>query len=367
MKIAFYNSTHLTFMSGAEVVLINMLPLIVQSGHSVTLYMTSMCRNPMNQHVVEHLASTGVNVIELASFKLPLSGSHIPTGLLLEYGKKYDYLYAYNGFAFQDLAGLLASKIFGSRFILGIIAPTITGYWLHDLYQKTMARIIAHHADSIHVLNKQDQKSYAVINNKTFFLGLGIKKEIIVSRIPREKVDSDVLKIVFAGRLSRQKNILKLLSVIERMAQERAVKFYICGNGEYLDLVKDYSIRLPNLTFVGHENKDLSQVFADKHVFLNLSDFETFCLAILEALANGLPVIATATDGICTDYGSDTLYRSLPIDASVDEIVDAIYAILHLFKKNPDEYLKYANRALLFARKFCWETITNTFLNQLAS
>jgi len=362
MKIAFYNPTHLTFLSGAEIVLLNMLPLIVEEGHEVTLYMTSLEEVPANSSVVKELKNTGVKIIQLKSFSLPLSGSPIPVGFLLQLGARYDFFYVFNGFAFQDFFGLILSKIFRAKFVYGIIAPMMTRYHLHNIYQSTVAKLIIRKADMVHTLNRDDCESLGLINKKVFFVGFGLKKEFLLHDVPEERLKSKALNVIFVGRLCEQKGVLRLLKVIEQMSGNIAIKFFICGDGEYRTMVEEYSAKLPNLTYLGFAHKKLSEVFKDKHVFLNLSKYETFCLTVLEALANGLPVIATATSGVCKDYGDDMLFAKISNDSQINEIKAAIERMASIFKNQKDEYNKMAKRAIKKASFFVWEDMTSSFI-----
>lgn len=103
------------------------------------------------------------------------------------------------------------------------------------------------------------------------------------------------------GRLAPEKGIDVLLDAfaqVERRLGADAVKLVVAGAGPSLDGLKK---RAPsNVTFLGNldRQRELPALYASADAFLFASITETLGLVVLEAMAAGLPVIATPAGGV---------------------------------------------------------------------
>ncbi|BDZ80927.1 glycosyltransferase [Claveliimonas bilis] len=107
--------------------------------------------------------------------------------------------------------------------------------------------------------------------------------------------------IVYIGRLSYQKNPERMLKLFNSIIiQEPAVKIGIVGTGEYLDKCKRY-IREKgiddNVKFLGFMENPL-KVLKDAKVMVMTSRYEGTPMTALEAMALGIPIVSTPTDGM---------------------------------------------------------------------
>lgn len=100
-------------------------------------------------------------------------------------------------------------------------------------------------------------------------------------------------KLVYVGRLDAKKNLEFLLNVCSCF--QFSYELCLAGTGEpkYVQQLHALSGRI-NVTFYGHLPHDgLSDFLADADLFLYPSETENFGQAIGEALAHGVPVIAS--------------------------------------------------------------------------
>lgn len=67
---------------------------------------------------------------------------------------------------------------------------------------------------------------------------------------------------------------------------------------------RQQKISLPNVTIVQNTPDMANDVYANSKVVLMPSTYETFGLVAAEAIANGIPVIATPTDGLVENLGN---------------------------------------------------------------
>ena len=95
----------------------------------------------------------------------------------------------------------------------------------------------------------------------------------------------------YMGRLAPEKQV-HLLTHLHAM---NGVRVVVVGDGPSAERLR---ARLPGATFLGHKSgAELSEVLASFDVFVHTGMNETFCQAIQEALAAGVPVVTPAMGG----------------------------------------------------------------------
>jgi len=109
--------------------------------------------------------------------------------------------------------------------------------------------------------------------------------------------------ILFAGRLRTRKAVAVLLEAFARLRSEQpTATLVIAGDGEQRVALEAHARRLEvsgTVRFAGSQPRDaMAEWYAGADVFCLPSLYEGFPLAILEAMAAGLPVVATAVAGI---------------------------------------------------------------------
>jgi glycosyltransferase involved in cell wall biosynthesis len=121
---------------------------------------------------------------------------------------------------------------------------------------------------------------------------------------PNRVRDGDGTSVLFAGRCyPDQKGLEVLMHAVSQLPREMAVHLRIVGEdwGGYA-VVRDLARRLgieDRVTLVGMlERSQLLDEFRRADVFVLPSLFDSFPIAILEAMAAGLPVIATRVGGV---------------------------------------------------------------------
>jgi glycosyltransferase involved in cell wall biosynthesis len=130
----------------------------------------------------------------------------------------------------------------------------------------------------------------------------------------RKELDlpEDAFVVGGVGRLVPQKNFKAFLEVAAVvLSANPKVLFMIAGSGPLENELKQLAAALgisERVCFLGHVS-ERSRLYHALDMLLMPSDFEGTPMALLEAMASGLPVVASAVDGIaevCTD-GQDAL------------------------------------------------------------
>lgn len=99
------------------------------------------------------------------------------------------------------------------------------------------------------------------------------------------------LLVGFVGRLAPEKEVDRLVA----LAGMDGIRVVVVGDGPELAGLRD---RIPGAAFLGALYGDeLSAAYASLDVFVHTGPYETFCQAIQEAMASGLPVLAPEAGG----------------------------------------------------------------------
>ncbi len=102
--------------------------------------------------------------------------------------------------------------------------------------------------------------------------------------------DGEVI-VGYVGRLAPEKQVERLVP----LAGVRGVRVVVVGDGPSRAGLQR---RMPRASFVGFRTgDDLASIVASLDVFVHPGSYETFCQAVQEALAAGVPVVAPAAGG----------------------------------------------------------------------
>jgi glycosyltransferase involved in cell wall biosynthesis len=128
------------------------------------------------------------------------------------------------------------------------------------------------------------------------------------------------------GRLAAQKGQRYLLEAAPAvLAAHPDARFVIVGDGERRDELEELARGLP-VTFTGQRD-DVPDLLASFDVFACPSLFEGLCLAVVEAQAAGVPVVATPVGGIRDTVADGETGLSVPV-ADGDALARAIIRLL---------------------------------------
>ena len=153
---------------------------------------------------------------------------------------------------------------------------------------------------------------------------------------PRTQVPAR-LSVLFLTSVQYRKGIFTLLEAFEQVAREMPeVELVIAGEGPALPEVQRRALAMPGckITFPGKVEHDQVPAFMRRHsVYCLPSIGEPFGMTILEAMASGLPVVATRAGGV-PDLVSDLGGRLVP-PRDAASLAQALLSIL----RAPDRQL----------------------------
>jgi glycosyltransferase involved in cell wall biosynthesis len=114
---------------------------------------------------------------------------------------------------------------------------------------------------------------------------------------------ADIPLLLYVGRLDREKNLALLLEAFERVAAGHpTVELVLVGRGTWESALRRQAARLPSGSRVrfagGVPHEAVVRYYQAADLFVFASTTETQGLAVLEAMAVGLPVVAVRASGV---------------------------------------------------------------------
>lgn len=169
----------------------------------------------------------------------------------------------------------------------------------------------------------------------------------------------DVRLLLYAGRISPEKNTDLLLDALEAVSANSPIEYrlLIAGGGPAAEkLAEKASKRAPGkVVMIGHvTDKDkLADLFANCDVFIHPNPREPFGITPLEAMASGLPVVAPNSGGLLS-YANDTnSWLSAPDGPSFAASIRSVF----------DDAVLRGQRVeagVATARRYDWESSTDS-------
>jgi len=201
--------------------------------------------------------------------------------------------YDSRGLSLKSIAYLLAG--FKAKHILWVSRSSFEGYCFHKLFEKKSS-ILFNIIDLKQVYEKRDQDS------KQYYYDM-----------------------IYIGRLTFQKNPQRLMQLCALAKQQKPdIKMAVVGTGELEEETKALCAELgitENVDFLGFQSNPMKMLSCSKCLILP-SRWEGTPMCALEAMALGVPVVSTPTDGLVDliDEGENG-FLSDEDDVLVDSVI----------------------------------------------
>ena len=238
------------------------------------------------------------------------------------------------------------------------------GYQKKQVYLSLVERANLNESRSLHFTTEQEQKEASNLNLKcpSFILPHGVS---IPPKIPDAKtqlrqqleVAENEPIILFLSRLHQKKGLEYLIPALGKLT-DKSFTFVLAGNGdseyetEVEKLLHIHNIypRTRRVGFVQGEYKNLLLQGAD--IFALTSYSENFGLAVLEALAAGIPALVTPGVALAT------MLKQERIGYVTDLNIDAITSSIEYCLNNLPELKEKGDRACqVVVKKYTWDSI----------
>ena len=277
---------------------------LVSLGVNVTVYTTDPSGRLPKREVLNNL--------EVFRFRAlaPRGAYYLPFGLYkaLKKLKDVSLIHAHDYQAFPALISALAKNQNRRPLIFTPHFHPIAGSWfrsmLKTIYHRSFGCLMFERADAVitvSIYEKVFLEKVFKIKGKVSYIPNGIDIETF-RRLGRPYRTYDKI-VVYVGRLEKYKRIDLLIRAFRRVIKRVPhAQMLVIGDGscrnKLLRLVGRLELK-NHVRFLGFVPRmKLLELYAKATVFVMPSRYEAFSLSLVEAMASGLPVIATRVGGM---------------------------------------------------------------------
>lgn len=206
-------------------------------------------------------------------------------------------------------------------------------------YRKLVVPYLEKHIDAWFFLSQEEKEIIRQYNtrlaNKIFITSNIVDPERSVASLEFRKkysLDTEKFKVLFVGRIVREKGVFSLLQSIPLLDCKEDCLFFFVGDGPDMTALKDLSEQLklsPYTRFLGYiPDTECDHFYANVDILAFPTFFnEGFPMALFKSVAAGLPVITTqiraAKDHLSAP--DNVLWVEGESPESVAEAIDALY------------------------------------------
>ena len=375
MNIAFFTDSYLPNVDGVVTSICNYRKELESRGHKVYVFSPGSKQQKENNKDPRVYYFTSTSFKPYPDYRIALFNFLAPVKLIKEYG--IDIIHSH-GIATTGLAAIRSSQKLGIPAVATFhtIVPNASHYItsnqqlqtvVHNIAWKYLTWYYSHYKKVIApsnfakgLLEERGVKNIVVhpsgINFNRYDTVFNSGGNEDVRKMFKIKKDEKI--IIFIGRIALEKNLEEIVEASPTLLNKiPKLKIIIVGKGpaleHYKELVKKKGMEQYFL-FTGYLEDDvLIKVYSVADVFVFPSKFDTQGLAVIEALATGVPAIVKENSAVSEyiENGKNGFVYSNNFDL-VENIVKAI--------KNKNDMKKNANMS---AKKFDIKETTEQLLN----
>lgn len=228
-------------------------------------------------------------------------------------------------------------------------------------------RWLARYTDALITINQEDyqlaKKKFKLRNNgKVYYVpGVGIDPTLYRieenTRVEKRRElglqDKDVAAISMGDLIDRKNYAVAIRAIAQ--AKNSALQYYICGKGPEEENLKALAQELGvsrQIHFLGYRS-DIKELLATADVFLFTTKQEGLARSMMEAMASGLPCVASRIRGntdLIQEAKGGFLCETMDVAAYAEK--------LNCLARNPELREKMGRNNLFAIRKFSIETVT---------
>lgn len=275
--------------------------------------------------------------------------------------KPEDTVHLHIAQAFTPEVVWLASKMRGFHYVAHVhldVPPSGWAGFLLRIYKPLILGKVLRDAHGVAVFTNEQKKvlgkRYHLEVANVHVIPNGVSSEFF---IPKRRNMHKKPRLLFVGRLSYQKNLKQLLDALNGVSEQFITT--IVGDGELKQELKAYAkeLKLKNITFAGFASGETLRNYYDQaDVFVLPSEREGMPLVLLEAMAAGLPIVATRVtgnkdvvkhrkNGLLVPYGNAMALRTALVKLAADKPL----------------YRTMSRTTLAMAQTFTWTAVRERF------
>jgi len=349
IQVASYYPPHL---GGMENVAAQIAEVFVDKGYAVSVY-TSDIGYSRNAVISSKSQVHYLKAIEFA---------HTPIIFTLFFRllalPRHSLIHLHVAQAFSPEIVYLISKVRGIPYIAHIhldVDPSGPFGFLLGTYKKLFLKRVLKSAAKI-ICQTEPQKKliaakYALPLESIVVIPNGVAETYFIGKKTRENT---VPHLLFVGRLAAQKNLSMLIEAVSQM--QTSVFLDIVGEGELREdieaLIQKYELH--NVKLHGKKTgKDLIEHYQSADIFVLPSLKEGVSLSMLEALAAGLPVVASDSPEMRPILDECGVLIEDPTATNYAKALDALLS-------NRDTMNHLSTLSVQKARSYSWENVLDS-------
>lgn len=225
--------------------------------------------------------------------------------------------------------------------------------WLFLSYKRWILSGVLRSAARVIVLSEEQaeflQRVHRVARERIVIIPNGVGPEFF--REARALPDhGGPFRLLFVGRMSHQKNVARLVRALAQVKEP--VELVIVGDGEDRSMLEGLvaQLELSNVRMVGPQRgSDLLDWYQWADAFVLASNKEGMPLVLLEAMASGLPIVATDVPGISDTVGDDGLLAE-PDPTALAEAIGRVAS-------DPVLWQELARRSSGRSQRYTWTAV----------
>ncbi|MCR2045373.1 glycosyltransferase [Anaerosalibacter massiliensis] len=344
---------------GAEILIKESLPIMKSKGIDTDLLVLSSKNNILE----DELKSKGINVYKTGVDKIY---SPKQAFKIREYINKYDIVHTHlvQGQYWTAFAKMLSNS---KTPLVTTEHSTSNNRRKHKLF-KISDKIVYNKHNKIICISKAANENLVEwmpsIKSKvtTIYNGINLGKFEDISAYSRKELlkevenPKDLNLILMVGRLSKPKDHKTLIRALQRLPEKFHLIFIGTGSLEddLISLSKELGLS-HRVHFLGYRN-DINRIMKTVDIYVQSSYWEGFGIAALEAMASGIPVIASDVPGLSEVVkGGGVLFPK----GDFNFLANIIEEICISEKR----YTDIAKRCKLKSEKFSIEEMINQYIN----
>ncbi len=368
MNILQVTSSYLPVRGGMENVVASVSSELVRRGHEVTVLTTDLYSDTQ---LVKEEVLDGVRVIRCKNAHFAFGYGFSPEFRRELHGVwsafQVAHVHGYNRFASEYALYYLRNRL-PTVFTAHGFIHTGSAHPLKQLHERTLGKVVRF-ADACTALSPEDRSYFikqGVTPEKIFDVPNGVDIKRFTS--PAKPAEISALRhkwgvkpaervVLFVGRVHQSKGLSFLVQAMTRLPRVRLV--IVGKDAGYAStvarLAKEYGV-FQRLVLAGSVSEDmLPAVFQSADVFAMPSEMEGFGLAIVEAMASGLPVVASDRGAIPSLVRNGSTGFVVPY-GEVHALVEKIEYIL----SHPSVAKKYGDAGRLRAlQDYSWDHVVD--------
>jgi glycosyltransferase involved in cell wall biosynthesis len=154
------------------------------------------------------------------------------------------------------------------------------------------------------------------------------------------------INLLYAGRVSKDKNIAFLLDVYRELIKHHVdVNLVVAGDGPDLETMKQNARDLERVRFLGLvDHRNLPEIYSSSHALFFPSVTDTFGMAVLESQSCGLPALVSDRGGPKKIVKNGETGYVVPAD-DMQAWVKAGLKMIEMIKRGDPAYLRMKKMA----------------------